>query len=164
MRQPPNRVVGRPPAARQKSGLRSGLDHDRDFWLALDRHLGANRWPASSRRHWPFSMGLSTMAATSLAYSSGRPSRFGNAASLVSAVAYSSGMPLVSPVANRLGAIANTRMPSDPRSRAMVRHMPAMPALAAVYATCPIWPSNAAIDAVLMMTPRSSSSGSFWLM
>ena len=31
------------PAARQKPGLRSGLDHDRDFWLALDRHLGANR-------------------------------------------------------------------------------------------------------------------------
>ncbi|CNJ15108.1 Uncharacterised protein [Mycobacterium tuberculosis] len=78
------------------------------------------------------SIGLSTIAATSLAYSSGRPSRLGKAASLVNAEANSSGMPLVSPVANRLGAMASTRMPRDPKSRAMVRHMPAMPALAAV--------------------------------
>ena len=62
----------------------------------------------------------------------GRPSRLGKAASLGQRGANSSGMPLVNPVANRLGAIASTRIPSDPRSRAMVRHMPAMPALAAV--------------------------------
>src|SRR5581483_8712377 len=36
-------------------------------------YLGANRCPASSRRHWPLSIGLSTMAATSFAYSMGRP-------------------------------------------------------------------------------------------
>ena len=51
---------------------------------------------------------------------------------MVSETANSSGMPLVSPVANRLGAIASTRMPSEPRSRAIVRLMPAIPALAAV--------------------------------
>ena len=60
-------------------------------------YLGANRCPASSRRHWPLSIGLSTIAATSLAYSSGRPSRFGNAASLVSAAANSSGNALGQP-------------------------------------------------------------------
>ena len=73
-------------------------------------------------------------------------------------------MPFERPVLNRLGAIARTRMPREPRSRAIVSAMPAMPALAAEYATWPIWPSNAAIDAVLMITPRSSSSGSFLLM
>ena len=48
------------------------------------------------------------------------------------------GMPAVRPVAKRLGAIVLTRMPSDPRSRAIVSDMPAIPALAAVYATWPI--------------------------
>ena len=47
--------------------------------------MGAKRWPASRRRHWPLSIGLSTIATTSFAYSSGLPSRFGNAASLVNA-------------------------------------------------------------------------------
>ena len=41
----------------------------------------------------------------------------------------------VSPVWNKLGAIVTTRMPRLPRSRAMVRVIPAMPALAALYAT-----------------------------
>ena len=53
-------------------------------------------------------------------------------ASLVSCVANSSGMPWVNPVANRLGAIHSTRMPTEPRSRAIVRHIPAIPAFAAV--------------------------------
>jgi hypothetical protein len=95
-------------------------------------YLGAKRWPASSRRHWPLSIGFSTIAATSFAYSSGRPSRFGNAASLVNAFANSSGMPSVSPVANRLGAMASARIPLLPMSRAIVRHIPAMPAFDAV--------------------------------
>src|ERR1700752_4642471 len=95
-------------------------------------YLGANRCPASSRRHWPLSIGLSTMAAASFAYSMGRPIRLGNAASRVSVAAISSGTIAVNPVKNRLGAIASTRMPIDPRSRAMVRHMPAIAALAAV--------------------------------
>ena len=41
----------------------------------------------------PLSIGFSTMATASLPYSSGRPMRFGNAASLVSTSANSSGMP-----------------------------------------------------------------------
>ena len=64
--------------------------------------------------------------------------RFGNAASFVSMSANSSGMPAVMPVLNRLGAIATTRMPMLPRSRAIVSVIPAMPAFAAVYATWPI--------------------------
>ncbi len=36
--------------------------------------------------------------------------------------------------------------------------MPTIPAFEAEYAACPIWPSNAAIEAVLMITPRSSPS------
>ena len=35
--------------------------------------------------------------------------------------------------------------------------MPTTPPFDAEYAACPIWPSNAATDAVLMITPRSSS-------
>src|SRR6516162_7303688 len=107
------------------------------YWRTGERggsvvYLGANRCPASSRRHWPLSIGLSTIAATSLAYSIGRPIRLGKAASRVNVAAISSGTIWVNPVRNRLGAIASTRIPSDPRSRAMVRHIPAMPALAAV--------------------------------
>ena len=123
-------------------------------------YFGAKRWPASRRMQQPLSIGFSTMATASLAYSSGRPMRLGNAASLVSTSANSSGIPLVMPVLNRLGAMARTRMPRLPRSRAIVSVMPAIPALAAVYATWPICPSNAAMDAVSMMTPRSPSSGS----
>ena len=55
----------------------------------------------------PLSIGFSTMATASLPYSSGRPMRFGNAASLVSTSANSSGMPSVRPVLNRLGAMAS---------------------------------------------------------
>src|SRR5271154_330908 len=92
--------------------------------------LGANRWPASSRMQEPLSIGLSTMATASLAYSFGLPMRLGNAASLVSTCANSSGIAAVIPVLNRLGAIDSTRMPRLPRSRAMVRVIPAMPAFA----------------------------------
>src|SRR5688500_15569801 len=95
-------------------------------------YLGANRWPASRRMQPPLSIGFSTIATTSFPYSSGRPMRFGKAASLVRAAANSSGIPCVMPVAKRLGAMARARIPRLPRSRAMVRAMPAMPALAAV--------------------------------
>jgi hypothetical protein len=80
----------------------------------------------------PLSIGFSTIATASRAYSLGRPIRLGNAASLVSVSANSSGMLAVRPVLNRLGAIDSTRMPRLPRSRAIVRVIPAMPALAAV--------------------------------
>jgi hypothetical protein len=58
--------------------------------------------------------------------------RLGKAASRVSCAAISSGIRCVMPVAKRLGAIAITRIPRLPRSRAIVRHIPAMPAFAAV--------------------------------
>src|SRR3954451_22553938 len=62
----------------------------------------------------------------------GAPHPLGKAASRTRVAAISSGIRAVAPVANRLGAIASTRMPSEPRSRAMVRHIPAMAAFAAV--------------------------------
>ena len=86
----------------------------------------------------PLSIGFSMMATARRAYSSGRPMRLGNAASAVSWSSNSFGMPAVRPVAKRLGAIVLTRIPSDPRSRAIVNDMPAIPALAAVYDTWPI--------------------------
>ena len=60
----------------------------------------------------------------------GWPRRLGKAASLVSVAANSSGMPLVSPVLKRLGAMAMARMPRLPRSWAMVNTMPTTPNLA----------------------------------
>lgn len=80
---------------------------------------------------WPLSMGLRMMASASQANSSGRPGRRGNAASLVSVAITSSCAPSIRPVANRLGAMASTRMPRLPRSRAIGRLIPAIPALAA---------------------------------
>src|SRR6185369_11618425 len=71
-----------------------------------DRYLGAKRCPPSSRIVEPFNIGFSMMASAIRAYSIGRPMRFGNAASLVRPAAISSGMPCVSPVSKRLGAIA----------------------------------------------------------
>ena len=65
--------------------------------------------------HAPLSIGFSTIATTSRPYSSGRPIRFGKAASLVNASANSFGMSLVMPVEKRLGAIAMTRMPRLPK-------------------------------------------------
>ena len=62
----------------------------------------------------------------------------GNAASLMSGSLKSSGIPAVIPVSNRLGAMALTRIPIEPRPRAIVNDMPAMPAFDAVYATWPI--------------------------
>ena len=96
------------------------------------RYFGANRWPASSRIVPPLSIGLSMIASASLAYSSGRPIRRGNAASFTSTSLKSSGMPAVMPVSNRLGAIALTRIPSEPRSRAIVSDIAATAAFDAV--------------------------------
>src|ERR1700678_1731660 len=70
---------------------------------------GANRWPASSLMVWPLSIGFFTIASASQAYSSGRPARLGNAASLVRVAMISSEAPSSRPVANRLGAIVITR-------------------------------------------------------
>ena len=92
---------------------------------------GPKRWPASSRIVPPLSIGFSMIATTSLAYSSGLPIRFGNAASLTSRL-HLVRHAWTSPVSNRLGAIAFTRMPNEPRSRAMVSDMPATPAFDAV--------------------------------
>ena len=80
----------------------------------------------------PFNIGFSTMATARRAYSSGLPIRFGNAASLVSVSVIASGILAVAPVAKRLGAMATTLMPIEPRSRAIVNVMAAMPPLAAV--------------------------------
>ena len=63
----------------------------------------------------PLSIGFSMIATASLAYSSGLPIHAGKAASLVDAVLNSSGTPFTMPVSNRLGAMALTRMPNDPR-------------------------------------------------
>ena len=49
-------------------------------------YFGAKRCPPSRRIVEPLSIGVSTIATTSRPYSSGRPIRFGNAASFVSAV------------------------------------------------------------------------------
>ena len=82
-------------------------------------YLGAKRWPASRRMHWPLSIGFSTIASASLAYSSGLPSRFGNAASLVSALANSSGMPCGEPGGEQAG---RDREHPDAQAAEVARH------------------------------------------
>src|SRR5262245_60193896 len=60
------------------------------------------------------------------------------------------------------GAIATTRIPCRPSSRASGSVRLTTPPFDAAYAACPIWPSYAAFDAVLTITPRSPSGvGSF---
>jgi len=58
------------------------------------------------------------------------------------------------------GAIVITLIFSGARSRAIGNVMPATPPFEAEYAAWPTCPSKAATDAVLMITPRSSPSGS----
>jgi Acyl-CoA dehydrogenase, C-terminal domain len=65
------------PAAARLNQSRTAADLRRIYF-------GAKRWPPSSRMQEPLSIGFSTIATASLAYSSGRPMRLGNAASLVS--------------------------------------------------------------------------------
>ena len=59
--------------------------------------------------------------------------------------------------------MVSTRMFALARSRAIGSVMPTTPPFEAEYAAWPIWPSYAATDAVLMITPRSPSTGSLWL-
>ena len=56
--------------------------------------------------------------------------------------------------------MVTTRMRCSANSRAIGRVIPATPAFEAEYEACPICPSNAATDAVEMITPRSSPTGS----
>ena len=91
----------------------------RDERAEITCYLGAKRWPRVQSQALPVEHRVLDDGDASFAYSSGRPRRLGNAASLVSTLANSSGMPSVSPVANRLGAMASTRMPMLPRSRAI---------------------------------------------
>ncbi len=71
-----------------------------------------------------------------------------------------SGSPASIGVSKVPGAIVQTRTADRARSRATGRVSETTPPLEALYAAWPIWPSNAAIEAVLTITPRSSSSGS----
>ena len=82
-------------------------------------YFGAKRWPASSRMHEPFSIGVLDDRHHQPPYSSGRPMRFGNAASFVSTSANSSGMPCVRPV---LEQARRNRDDPDAEAAEVARH------------------------------------------
>ena len=108
----------------------------------------------------PLSSGFSMIEETSIAYSSGRPSRggCGTRASKIDFV--SPGRPAIIGVSITPGAMVITRIALSARSLAALSVKPTMPPLLAAYAAWPIWPSNAATLAVMITNPRSPSSGS----
>src|SRR5882757_3157878 len=121
-------------------------------------HLGCIRMAPSRRMVSPFNMGISKIAATSCANSSGLPRRLGNGIWLARDACNSGVMPSTIGVWKMPGAIAMQRTPIRASSRAMGRTIPARPAFVAEYAACPIWPSYAATDAVWTSKPRSPSA------
>src|SRR5579859_3661400 len=118
------------------------------------------RRAASRRIVSPLSIGFSTIAFTSAAYSLGRPRRCGWGTSFASAARTSAGRPASIGVSKMPGAIVITRICWLARSRAIGSVMPTTPPFEAAYAAWPIWPSKAATLAVLTITPRSPSTGS----
>jgi hypothetical protein len=74
------------------------LDRDGSRFPTDAVHFGAKRWPPSRRSTEPFIIGFSKIARAMCAYSSGRPMRFGKAASLMRASSIAFGMPCVRPV------------------------------------------------------------------
>ena len=81
----------------------------------------------TSPLRWP----LATMWAASCANSAGSPSRFGKGIAAASDCCTASGSSFISGVANRPGAIVQTRMPHCARSRASGSVMPTTPPLLA---------------------------------
>ncbi len=95
------------------------------------------------------------MCSASCANSSGRPRRLGATTETASPALTWSLAAAIMGVPKMPGAIVSTRIPYEPRSRAMGSVIAATAPLLAPYATWPFWPSIAATEAQLMMTPRS---------
>src|ERR1700736_5847059 len=101
-------------------------------------HLGCIRIAPSRRIVSPFNMGISKIAATICANSSGLPRRFGNGTWLASEACSSGVIASIMGVWKIPGAIAMQRTPIRANSRAMGSTMPARPAFVAESAACPL--------------------------